>query len=143
MPPVMSACGVLCSDCPAYLGCVKGAEHQKQTAEAWRRIYHLSESPDRITCGGCLGSDDDLFHTSRKCAARRCCRDKGLDSCAECPVEACAALERAQAGWDDVPALADKLSPAEFARYARPYCGHRRRLAALRAAVVRSHQPSR
>lgn len=131
---MMSACGVMCSECPAYLAATKGIEHQRQTVEAWHRIYGLRERPEAISCGGCLGPDDRLFHTMGRCQARRCCRAKGLSSCAECAVEGCPDLERAQASWDGVPGLAASLSAADFERYARPYCGHRERVAALRAA---------
>ncbi len=137
MPRMMSACGVLCSDCPAYLGDAKGAGHQRCTAAAWLRIYGLKETPGDISCAGCLGPDDRLFHTSRTCRARRCCRGKGFAGCAECSVEACADLEKAQSVWDEVPDLAASLSRADFVAYARPYCGHRRRLAAARRAARR------
>jgi hypothetical protein len=133
---MMSACGVMCSECPAYLGAARGIEHQRQTVDAWHRIYGLRETPDAISCGGCLGPDDQLFHTMGHCEARRCCRAKGFGSCAECAVEGCPALERAQAVWDSVPGLAGTLSAADFDRYARPYCGHRERLTALRAAQL-------
>lgn len=131
---MMSACGVLCSECPAYLAKRKGIEHQRRTVEAWRRIYGLNETVEHISCGGCLGSDDDLFHASRNCKARRCCRAKGLSTCAECPSTACADLEHAQSVWDEVPSLAAKLPTADFVAYAQAYCGHRQRLAAARRA---------
>ena len=131
---MISVCGVVCSDCPAFDGAAQGPQHQQRTVEAWRRIYSLSEAPERIACGGCLGSDVDLFHTSGNCAARRCCLSKGFSSCAECAEDSCTDLEKAQAVWDGVPALIDKLSAADFAEYARPYCDHRIRLAALRVS---------
>jgi hypothetical protein len=131
---MMSACGVICSECPAYLGATRGPAYRQRTADAWRRIYGLDASPERISCGGCLGPDEQLFHTSRQCKARSCCRLRGLDSCADCVAASCEDLERAQAVWDDVPRLASRLSPADFAAYARPYCGHRARLAAARRA---------
>ena len=133
---MMSACGVLCSECPAYHGEAKGVAHQRRTVEAWRRIYGLSEIVKHISCGGCLGPDEELFHSSRNCKARRCCRAKGFSTCAECPKESCPDLEAAQSVWDEVPELAAKLSPADFASYARPYCGHRQRLAAARRAAA-------
>ncbi len=133
MTRMMSACGVLCSQCPAHLAREKGRAHQKRTADAWRRIYGLREPAANISCGGCLGPDSQVFHASRACKARRCCRSKGFSSCAECPVESCPDLETAQSVWDAVPRLADVLSRADFAAYARPYCGHRGRLAAARA----------
>ncbi len=105
-----------------------GHEYQQRVVDAWRRIYSLDEIPEHNSCGGCLGEDEDLFYTSRNCKARRCCRQKGLNSCAECPTESCPDLETAQAVWDDVPKLCSELSPSEFDTYAQPYCGHRQRL---------------
>jgi hypothetical protein len=135
MAGMMSACGVLCSDCPAYLGDAKGVAHQERTVEAWRRIYGLNEKPENIRCGGCCGPDDQLFHTSRSCKARLCCRSKGFSTCAECGVEVCPDLEKAQAVWDGVPGLAKTLSREDFLNYAQPYCDHRQRLAEARRAL--------
>ena len=142
MARMMSACGVLCSDCPAYLGDKKGAAHRQRTAAAWKEIYQLDESPANITCGGCLGPDDRLFHTSRTCKARLCCRSRGFSTCAECPEEQCPDLEKAQSVWDGVPDLAWPLSHEDFVTYAQPYCNHRRRLAEARLRVpVTSRDP--
>jgi hypothetical protein len=132
MGTMISACGVICSDCPAYLAAAKGIDHQRRIAAAWKRIYGLSETAGDISCGGCLGPDDQLFHTCRACKARRCCRAKGFNTCAECSFERCPALETAQSVWDEVPDLAATLSPGDFTAYAQPYCNHRRRLAELR-----------
>jgi hypothetical protein len=129
---MISACGVICSDCPAYLGAEKGIEHQQRTVEAWQRIYGRKEAVEKISCGGCLSSDEDVFYTSVGCRARRCCRSKGFSTCAECPLESCEDLEEAQSVWDDVPKQIDILSSEDFATYAQPYCDHRPRLAALR-----------
>jgi hypothetical protein len=129
----MSACGVLCSECPAFLGSAKGSEHQRRTVEAWHRIYSRDETAEHISCSGCLGPDEEVFYTSRNCSPRHCCQSKGLASCAECPIESCTDLESAQSVWDGVPSLIDKISSSDFATYAQPYCDHRKRLAAARA----------
>ena len=129
---MMSACGVICSECPAYLGSEKGITHQKRTAKAWERIYGLKEKIEDISCCGCLGPDEEVFYTSRNCKARLCCRSKKFGSCAECPVESCVDLEKAQSAWDEVPNLSGKLSSTDFDTYARAYCGHRERLAGAR-----------
>jgi len=134
MSDMMAACGVMCSDCPAYHGRVKGIEYQRQTVEAWKRIYALTERAENISCGGCLGSDADLFHTSVGCSASRCCLSHAFKSCAECPMESCTDLEKAQAVWDGVPEIGARLSPVDFDTYARAYCGHSERLTAIRAA---------
>jgi hypothetical protein len=138
MAKIMSACGVLCSDCPAYLGKAKGVAHQKRTVDAWLRIYGRNEDVKAISCSGCLSSDDQVFYTSRTCKARRCCRSKGFASCAECPVERCADLEKAQSVWDGVPDIAETLSREDYVLYAQPYCDHRCRLAEARRALGKS-----
>ncbi|HEV2401379.1 MAG TPA: DUF3795 domain-containing protein [Candidatus Sulfotelmatobacter sp.] len=138
MSKLISACGVLCSDCPAYHAQDKGMAHQQDTADAWLRIYGLPELPESISCGGCLSPDDDVFYTSVKCKARRCCRSKGFTSCAECDVENCPELENAQSVWDGVPEIGRALSHEDFVRYAEPYCDHRRRLAEARMALQQS-----
>lgn len=132
MERVMSACGVMCSECGAYLAASKGVAYQRQVAEAWLRIYGLRGKTEDISCGGCLGADEDVFHTSIRCTARRCCRSRGLNSCAECPEKSCEYLEKAQSVWDGVPEIGSSLSASDFEKYARPYCGHRERLAAAR-----------
>ena len=131
---MMAACGVMCSLCPAYRGQAKGIAHQRQTVEAWQRIYGLTERPENIACSGCLGSDGDLFHTSGGCAARRCCLTHAFRSCGECPEESCKDLDKAQAAWNEVPEIGASLSRVEFDTYARAYSGHRERLTAIRAA---------
>lgn len=140
MATMISACGVLCSDCPAYLGDEKGAAHQQRTAAAWKRIYGLDEPAGNIACHGCLGPDDQLFHTSRACKARLCCRAKGFSTCAECPEEHCPDLEKAQSAYDRLPDLAQTLSAEDFAAYAQPYCNHRQRLLEVRLAGARRSQ---
>ncbi len=135
MAEMMSACGVICSGCPAYMGDVKGIEHQQRTAAAWKRIYDLNEIAESIACGGCLAPDEQVFRTCRACKARLCCHSKGYSTCAECPVENCPELEAAQALWDGVRDLAKTLSPEDFAVYAQPYCNHRQRLAEARGGL--------
>ena len=137
MAKMMSACGVMCSECAAFRGQEKGLEHQKRTVSAWRRIYGLRETPEHIACAGCLAPDENVFHSSVRCKARNCCRAKGFSNCAECPDEACPLLEKAQSVWDGVPQIAGTLSPADLEAYAKPYLGHRERLAAARPARTR------
>jgi hypothetical protein len=134
MNKVMSACGVICSDCAAYVAASRGLDYQKEAAEAWSRIYGFHVEPEKMSCGGCLSSDDQVFHSSVRCTARRCCLAKGLNSCAECPEQSCELLARAQSNWDAVPEIGAKLSASDFEKYAEPYCGYRERFDAARRA---------
>ena len=128
MTEVMSACGVLCSGCAAFHGKAKGIAHQRRTATAWKRIYKMKAKAENLSCGGCQGLEDELLGYCKTCKAQQCCREKGFRSCSECAVEGCTLLEKAQAVWDGVPKLAQRLSRADFIKYAEPYCGHRERL---------------
>ncbi len=139
MSKMVSACGVLCSDCPAYLADMKGPDYQQRVAKAWREFFGRNDLSQDISCHGCLSPDDQVFHTSRKCQARLCCLSRIFTTCAECPVESCPTLEKAQSIWDAVPEFANVLSPEDFATYARPYCDHRRRLEELRHSL--GHPP--
>jgi len=136
MTRMMSACGVLCSACPAFRDKEDSIDRQ-ETVAAWRRVYGLKERAEDISCGGCLGPDDQVFHSCRKCEARRCFREKGLHSCAECFVKSCVLLEKAQAQWDGVPKLVEVVSRADFAKYVKPYCNHRERLKRARRALAK------
>ncbi len=86
------------------------------------RIYGLNFGPEAIACGGCLGPDEAVFCTSRKCSARRCCRSRGLASCAECADRPCADLERAQSIWDGLEEKAKTLPESAFREFVLPYC---------------------
>ena len=124
----LSACGVICSECPAYVaGHAAGPGARQRVAAAWHELYALEFGPEVIACGGCLGPDEDLFFTSRACAARRCCRSRQLSSCAACASRPCADLERAQSVWDGLEERAATLPAPVFREFVQPYCGARRR----------------
>lgn len=141
MEQVMSACGVICSDCAAYGAASKGPDFQKEAAEAWGRIYGFQVEPEQMSCGSCLSSDDEVFYTSIRCTARRCCRSKGFTSCAECREKSCELLKRAQSNWETVPEIGSRLSASDFEKYARPYCGYRERLEAARRDLAARRDP--
>jgi hypothetical protein len=142
MKEIMSACGVLCSGCAAYRGDARGAEYQKRSATAWRRIYRMKLTPDEMACGGCLAPDEEVYRSSRTCETRKCCRSKGFSSCAGCDETAtCAKLKKVQSVWDGVLQVAATLSSADFEAYAKPYLDHRHRLAAARAAGHSAKRP--
>jgi hypothetical protein len=141
MTTVMSACGVLCSGCPAFWDKEDRIDRQG-TVPSRRSVHRPKENTEHTSCGGCLGPDDQVFHTCTGCEARQCCRDKALRSCAECFVKSCVLLEKAQAQWDRVPELVQVVSRADFAKYAKPYCNPRERLERARRAGAKRTRAS-
>ena len=127
----LSACGVICSECPAFLaGQAKDPAVRERVAAAWHELYELNFGPEAISCGGCQGSDEALFFTSRNCSARRCCRSRDLASCAKCADRPCADLERAQSVWDGLEERAKTLPESVFREFVLPYCRARERVPA-------------
>ena len=125
----LSACGVICSQCPAFVaGQSADPAARTRVAAAWHEIYGLSFGPEVITCGGCLGPDEEVFITSRKCAARSCCRARGLANCAACADRPCAKLEQAQTNWDGLEERAPTLPAPVFRAFVQPYCHARQRV---------------
>jgi hypothetical protein len=134
----MSACGVICSECPACLaGQSNNPAERERVATAWHEIYGLNFGPEVLSCGGCLGSDEAVFVTSRKCSARCCCRSRGLASCAACAARPCADLERAQSIWDGLEERATTLPESVFKEFVLPYCHARQRVPGRPGAAER------
>ena len=125
----LSACGVICSQCPAFVaGQSADPAARARVAAAWHDLYGLNFGPEAIACGGCFGPDEAVFPTSRQCAARRCCRDRGMVNCAVCGDRPCARLERAQTNWDGLEERATTLPEPVFREFVLPYCHARQRV---------------
>jgi len=127
----MSACGVVCSECGAYVAARKqDPSLQQHVAAVWNRIYKLDVKPESVSCGGCLNLDAVPFATCKDCYVRECVLAKGIAHCGLCDAYPCAELERVQAQFDGLEKLAETMSEEEFAAFVLPYCLAREHLAA-------------
>lgn len=126
----MSACGVVCSECGAYLaGQSSDPAVKERVAKAWHDIYKIDVAPDALACSGCLSSDG-VFASCGDCWVRQCAMSKGLANCSVCDQYPCAELGRVQSQYDGLEKLAETMSEDEFARFVLPFCQVRERLAA-------------
>ncbi|HTT57912.1 MAG TPA: DUF3795 domain-containing protein [Opitutaceae bacterium] len=58
----LSACGVICSECPAFVaGHSADPAARARVAAAWHDLYGLNFDPEAISCGGCFGPDEAVF----------------------------------------------------------------------------------
>lgn len=127
----MSACGVVCSECGAFLAGKKAdTAVQERVAAMWNKVYGLEVKPETVTCGGCLNTDAVAFVTCQDCFVRQCVLAKGIAHCGICDEYPCAELERVQRQFDGLEKLAEKMSEQEFAENVLPYCQARERIAA-------------
>jgi len=84
--PIISMCGLDCSDCPCFLARRNNNnELRKKTAEKWKIDYGWSElKPEDINCTGCLSSKNPHFKNCSQCHVRKCGTKKGLKNCGKC-----------------------------------------------------------
>jgi len=94
MKYMLGYCGVECSKCHAYIATINNDDElRRQYAADQSEFFGMEILPESINCCGCLEDGVHLGYCS-VCEIRRCCREKGLASCAECAEYVCVDLER-------------------------------------------------
>ncbi|MFW9926788.1 MAG: DUF3795 domain-containing protein [Candidatus Thorarchaeota archaeon] len=83
----VAPCGIVCTDCPAYLATKSNnLEKLQEIAEMWSSEDHKLEANDTI-CEGCFS---DRLHTfCAECEARECAIGKGYSVCSVCAMYPC------------------------------------------------------
>lgn len=95
---MLSSCGLVCHTCPIYLATrEKDKEEQLRMRADIARLcnerYGMKYEAKNITdCDGCRAEGKRLFIGSQSCAIRKCVRQKGLVTCAQCADYVCEKL---------------------------------------------------
>lgn len=94
MEKIIGFCGLICSECPAYLATQKDDDNErKKVAEMWSKEFNETIKSEDINCDGCL-DDERVFNYCKKCEIRKCGLEKNLKNCAYCDDYACEKLEK-------------------------------------------------
>jgi len=89
---MVAYCGLVCTDCPAYIATRDNDEDLlRRTAESWSAPGR-EVRPDDIRCEGCLGSGHRMTTFCSACRVRHCAVGNGLENCGRCDDYACATL---------------------------------------------------
>ena len=89
MEKMMSYCGLICTDCPAFIATQKNDnEARKKVAEEWSK-HDAALKPEDINCDGCLADTETVFKFCNICEVRKCGKSKGVVNCAYCDDYAC------------------------------------------------------
>ncbi|MDP8232615.1 MAG: DUF3795 domain-containing protein [Candidatus Zophobacter franzmannii] len=84
MEKIISACGLVCSGCEAYLATKDNDDElRKATSEKWSTMYGADINPEAINCTGCMEEGVKLGHCG-ECKIRVCVIAKGYQNCAPC-----------------------------------------------------------
>jgi hypothetical protein len=94
MGEVISHCGLLCSECGAYVATQNDDDAKRaEVAREWSKMYDAGLSPSDINCDGCVSDGPRLFHHATVCEIRKCARARGVANCAHCDDYPCDRLE--------------------------------------------------
>ena len=84
-------CGLDCEQCDAYIATLHDDQAlREKTAKLWAALNHAPILPEHINCQGCRADGAKTVFCEQLCAVRRCARQRGVDTCGDCPeVETC------------------------------------------------------
>lgn len=92
MEKIVSFCGIICSECPAYLATKADDEAERvRVAGMWSEQYHANIKPEDIYCDGCVGEGRKFSHCN-ECDFRLCGLEKQVETCAHCAEYSCEKL---------------------------------------------------
>ena len=84
-------CGLDCEQCDAYIATLHDDQAlREKTARLWAELNHAPILPEHIHCQGCRADGAKTVFCEQLCAVRRCARQRGVDTCGDCPeMESC------------------------------------------------------
>jgi len=95
MDRMIAYCGLVCSDCPAYVATqADDRAALEKVAAQWREEYnHPDATAESVICDGCLATSGRLGCYGPGCEVRACAVGRGVVSCGHCADYACDKLE--------------------------------------------------
>ena len=94
MEKMIAYCGLVCTECPAYLATQKDdTDALQKVAKQWSKQFNASFTPEDCLCDGCLATTDRHSSYCHECKIRACGINKSVRNCAHCSDYACQELE--------------------------------------------------
>jgi len=94
MAEMIAYCGLICTDCPAYIATqANDRVALEQVTAQWREEYNAPEiTVESVRCDGCLGTAGRKCGHCSECDVRACAMGRGVPNCAHCADYACATI---------------------------------------------------
>jgi len=113
MDRIITHCGLVCTDCPAYIA-TQANDHAalEKAAAKWREEYNVPgiTTAESVICDGCLGDDSGrLSGYCSMCEIRACGVERGVANCAHCADYARERLENFFGFVPDAGAVLDQI----------------------------------
>jgi hypothetical protein len=95
MNRIIAVCGLICTDCPAYVASqADDRAALERVAAEWRQAYNAPNiTVESVVCDGCLDGGRKCDHCG-ECDIRACGVALGVANCAHCSDYGCEKLER-------------------------------------------------
>ncbi len=95
MDKMIAYCGLICTDCPAYIATQADDRAElERVAAMWREEYDAPNiTVESVICDGCLGTAGRKCGHCFECEMRACAMALNVANCAHCADYACEKLE--------------------------------------------------
>ncbi len=82
----IACCGLDCETCDARIATIQNDNAlREETAALWIKLNGVTITPDMINCTGCRIEGVKTPFCDKLCPVHNCVREKGLNTCADCP----------------------------------------------------------
>jgi hypothetical protein len=111
MDKIIAYCGLVCTDCPAYIATqADDRAALERVAAQWREEYNAPHiTAEGVICDACLGSDGRKCNHCENCEIRACGVTRGVANCAHCADYGCEKLESFFGFVPDARAVLDEV----------------------------------
>jgi hypothetical protein len=95
MDTIIAYCGLVCTDCPAYVATqADDRAALERVAAQWREEFDAPTlTVESVVCDGCLTDVGRKCSHCFECEIRACAMPRGVANCAHCEEYACEILE--------------------------------------------------
>ena len=91
-------CSHSCAKCVTYLATKNNdIALQEQARKFYKEAFGLDVSTDKLSCAG--GRSDRVFELCKDCPFKKCCKERSIEDCSECPNYPCRELADYQAKY--------------------------------------------
>ncbi len=85
MDRMTAHCGLICTDCPAFIARRDNDDDlRRKTAAEWSGMYGSDIRPEHIDCDGCATSEGVHIPHCSECAIRICGQGRSVPNCGRC-----------------------------------------------------------
>ena len=113
MEKMIACCGLVCTDCEAYIATQKNDDQKrKEIAEKWTRQFGHEMKPGDINCVGCTAEGPHIGYCGM-CQIRSCAQGKNVINCGWCADYSC---DKTEAFFKMAPACKSTLDAVKKSR---------------------------